>query len=202
MNKLFLIAALLASSGFQTANANGVVYELSFVPLSQSVAVGGNVVVDAVLTGIGPSSPDDQIVSAFDVSVDFNSSIVSFSSGTLGTDFGVLSAFAVPTVVGSTISWNLTSAELDAALQGMQGHSVTLGTLNFYALAVGSSPLSYSYSDVTGLNATALVPDLLTGTINVTGTSPVPEPSTLMLMSLGALGLLTAKRRKAQVLQI
>jgi len=195
MNKLFLIAALLASSAFQTANA----YQLTFNPQTQSVAVGGNVAVDAVLSGLTSAS---QIVSAFDVSVDFNSSIVSFLSGTLGTNFGALASFANPTVSGSSISWNLTSAELDAALQGMQGDSVSLGTLNFNALAVGSSPLSYSYSDVTGLNSSALSPDLLTGNITVTGTGPVPEPSTLMLLSLGVLGMLAAKRRKAQALQI
>ena len=195
MNKLFLIAALLASSAFQTANA----YQLTFNPQTQSVAVGGNVAVDAVLSGLTSAS---QIVSAFDVSVDFNSSIVSFLSGTLGTNFGALASFANPTVSGSSISWNLTSAELDAALQGMQGDSVSLGTLSFNALAVGSSLLSYSYSDVTGLNSSALSPDLLTGNITVTGTGPVPEPSTLMLLSLGVLGMLAAKRRKAQVLQI
>jgi len=203
MNKLFLIAALLASSAFQTANANGVGYELTFVPLSQSVTVGGSVAVDAVLSGLG-LSPGNQIVSAFDISVDFNSSIVGFSSGTLGTNFGALASFANPTASGSSISWNLTSAELDSALQGMQGNSVTLGTLNFHALALGSSSLSYSYSDVTGLNSTALVPDLLTGNITVTdtGTVPVPEPSSLMLMSLGVLGMLSAKRRKTQALLI
>jgi hypothetical protein len=197
MNKIFLIAALLASSAFQTANA----YQLTFNPQTQSVVVGGNVAVDAVLSGLTSAS---QIVSAFDVSVDFNSSIVGFASSSLGTNFGSLASFANPTVSGSTISWNLTSAELDAALQTMQGDSVTLGTLNFSALTAGSSPLSYSYSDVTGLNSTALSPELLTGTINVTGTSPgsVPEPSILMLMSLGVLGMLTVKRRKAQALQI
>ena len=55
---------------------------------------------------------------------------------------------------------------------------------------------------MTGLNSSALSPDLLTGNITVTGTGPVPEPSTLMLLSLGVLGMLAAKRRKAQVLQI
>lgn len=199
MNKLFLIAAIVVSSALQTANANGIGLDLTFTPLSQSVAVGGTVSVDAVLSGLTSAS---QIVSAFDVSVDFNSSIVVFSSGTLGTSFGALSWFANPTLSGSSISWNLTSAELDAALQSMQGDSVSLGTLNFNALAVGSSPLSYSYSDVTGLNSSALSPDLLTGNITVTGTDPVPEPSTLMLLSLGVLGMLAAKRRKAQALQI
>ena len=197
MNKLFLIAVIITISAFQGANA----YQLTFTPQNQSVAVGSSVAVDAVLSGLTSAS---QIVSAFDVSVDFNSLIVSFSSGTLGTDFGALASFANPTASGSSISWNLTSAELDAALQGMQGDSVTLGTLNFSALAAGSSPLSYSYSDVTGLNSTAITPDLFTGNITVTdtGTAPVPEPSTLILMSLGVLGMLSAKRRKTQTLLI
>jgi hypothetical protein len=197
MNKLFLIAVIITISAFQGANA----YQLTFTPQNQSVAVGSSVAVDAVLSGLTSAS---QIVSAFDVSVDFNSLIVSFSSGTLGTDFGALASFANPTASGSSISWNLTSAELDAALQGMQGDSVTLGTLNFSALAAGSSPLSYSYSDVTGLNSTAITPDLFTGNITVTdtGTAPVPEPSILILMSLGVLGMLSAKRRKTQTLLI
>ena len=55
--------------------------------------------------------------------------------------------------------------------------------------------LSYSWSDVTGLNSTVLSPDLLTGNITVTGTGLVPESSTLMLLSLGVLGMLAAKYR-------
>ena len=48
---------------------------------------------------------------------------------------------------------------------------------------------------MTGLNSTVLSPDLLTGNITVTGTGLVPESSTLMLLSLGVLGMLAAKYR-------
>lgn len=192
--KLFLISALLAGSALQIANAVPV---LTFFPQTQSVAVGGIVSVDTVLSNLQSAG---EILSAFDVSVDYNSSILGFTSWALVTNFGSLSAFADPSLSGSTITWNLTSHESDLILQGLQGDSVTLGTLGFKALSVGNSPLTYSYSDLTGLNAQALSYNSAVGNITVTGnvTNPVPEPASLVLItiSVAAFSMLGTKRRK------
>ena len=195
MNKLFLISAILACSALQAANA----LELTFSPVTQSVAVGDTVSVNAVLSGLQSAG---EILSAFDVSVNFNSSVLGFSSGVLGTDFGALSAFLSPSVSSSTISWNLTSTEVDATLQSIQGDSVTLGTFVFNALNVGSSPLTYSYSDLTGLNSQALSYNSVDGNITVTGPGSVPKPTSLMLLGIGAFSMLGAKRRKGQAARL
>jgi hypothetical protein len=194
LKRVSFVAVVAAAGALQAANADIL---LSFEPQSQTVAQGDTVSVDAVLSGLAPS---DQILSAFDVSVDFNSAVLQFESGTSGTDFGSSLSFSgPPSAAGSTISWDLLSLETDSFLQGLQGDSVTLGTLTFNALSAGNSALTYSYSDLTGLNGEALTYDLGGGNIDVTGaTASVPEPGTLLLFGMGALGILLVRRRSTK----
>lgn len=197
IKKLLLISAMLAGSALLTANAAPV---LSFNPTSQAVTLGDAVSVDIVLSGLEEGGLD-QILSAFDVSVSYDSSIL---NATLLSIF-VTPPFGIDPLINASsssgeVQWDLTSFATDAALQAVQGNAVTLGTLTFATLSAGTSALKFSAIDLTGLGALALDPSVLDGSITVNkpnGNGSVPEPSAIMLMALAALGMTAEKRRKA-----
>jgi len=63
---------MFASSALLTANAAPV---LSFTPSSQSITLGNTVSVSAILSGLEAGGLDE-IFSAFDISVSYNSSVL------------------------------------------------------------------------------------------------------------------------------
>ncbi len=52
-------------------------------------------------------------------------------------------------------------------------------------LAAGASSLSYSHIDVTGANLSPLVVAADNGAITVSGAGSVPEPSVILLLTIG-----------------
>jgi hypothetical protein len=193
IKKLVFISALLFGSAMPAANATPV---LSFVPTGQLVVLGNQAFVDVVLSGLEAGGLDE-ILSAYDISFTYDDSILGYASGTF---YDLVDISPVPdTSVSGQVSWNSASFASDAALQASQGDSLTLATLVFNTLSTGTSSLTFTYDDLTGLNALALDHTVVNGSITVTAQNgSVPEPTTLMLMGLGFLGMTAAKRRKAQ----
>lgn len=195
IKKLLLISAMLAGSGMLTANAAPV---LSFSPSSQAVALGNQVSVSAVLSGLEAGGLNEALT-AFDITVSFDSSILSASTpSVLTTPFGS-SPILNTSVASGQVQWSLVSLETDAFLQALQGDSVTLGTLTFNTLTIGISPLTFSYNDLTGVGGGFLEHSLDVGSINVVRF--IPEPAAIILIALGALGIAGEKRRKSKLEQ-
>ena len=187
--KLLFIFALLAGFGLPNANASPI---LTFVTNTQTVALGSSVTVSAVLTGLEDGGLDE-IIAAYDLSVSYDDAVLSYAGGTF---FGLSSDTFLTSLGGGTISWNSISYDSDAALQSAQGNSFTLATMVFNTLSTGTSALSYSYHDVTGLNAATLNYATLPGSVTV---NAVAEPSSLVLMSLAMMLMAGVKQRKALV---
>lgn len=168
---------------------------------SDSISPGGTATVDLGISGLGSGTA----LGAFDVNVDFNSSIVDFKSATYGDPtlgdqlnlegFGTTS---ITTPGAGTAELYELSFDSPAALTSLQAHNFTLATLTFTGLAAGVSDLTLSVNAVGDQDANELPLAFQDGTIAVgQTTTSVPEPDqfALMLAGVAALGLMMRKRR-------
>lgn len=192
---ILLIAVILASGSAQA------IPTLTFSPSSTSVQLGTQVAVDVVVNDLEP-----EFVSGYDLTFTYDSSILSIFNASF-TDLDGL--FSDISVLGE-VTWNSSNFTLDdAQLSASQGNSLTLASIVFDTIGLGTSALSFSYDDLTGSTpATALFPDALahntdSGSITVTSQSnTVPEPATMLLLGFGALGIVGTKRRKASLADV
>ena len=192
MKKLLIIGSILAGVAGLLGASTAQAITIGFVPQNQTANITDAVSVDVVVSGLEDGGLDE-IVSSFDLDIAYNTSIVQFTSLSFGGDLGLSlqSSFPVP----GTVDMAEISFESDAFLQGNQGNNVTLGTLNFTALGVGTTPLDFVFDQfnvLTGLNGQVLNITPNSGSIRVIdpNVNPVvPEPSTGILLGTGMLAL-------------
>lgn len=206
---LLLAAAFLLAVVPSIPSAQAV--SLGFAPSSQTKLLGSSLNVDVVVSGLHGTAAAPQVVSAFDLDVLYNSAIL----GNASINFApAITALGLdPADDGLLFGSNLSAGRIDlfalsllsdADLQALQGDSVTIATLGFTAIGLGTSPLSFDPAtfpgiDVKGLNAAMLTPDVFNGSVTVidNGTPVVPEPGTVMLVGAGLAGLLLLRRRNS-----
>lgn len=211
MRKLiFLLTILGLSLGTNINRVHAV--GLTFVPASQDVNIGDTAVVDLQVVGVGNFTFPS--LGAFDVTVLFDPSILSFVGATFGGflgDIGLGEASATTTPgAGGVNLFEVSLLEGNAAtcvlcvppyLNDLQPSSFVIASLSFQALASGSSQLSLSNVILSDENGDELVnPDLLTGVINVRsggGGVVIPEPSTLLLFGTSLCGIGWWQSRRA-----
>ena len=165
------------------ADAKALVMELR--PSSHTVVLGSAAAIDLWVVGSDPTLG----IGGYDMTLNFDPSILSFNSVSLSAAFGAtLGPFITP--LPGAVNIADVSLELPADLLSLQTASdFMLGAFQFDTLSAGTSPLSISgvtLSDAFGNPVT--VSTLGTGLITVT-TSPVPEPATLLMFTMGALFL-------------
>jgi hypothetical protein len=187
---------LFLCSGVLAARAS----TITFQPTSQTIALGSSTTVNVEISGLSA----DQALGAFDLFVLNNSSILSATGLTYSSFLGDAGSrltdtvFGVGSVEGAENSY-LSNPDL-LALQSTQPFS--LFQLTYTGIGVGTSSLTLGsplvLADGTGAKLDA--PTVIAGSITVTGTTPppVPEPSSLALLSTGCGSLLLyLKRRRA-----
>lgn len=191
MRKWSILAVALLT-GLAIAPRPVAAISIGFVPAGQTAGVGANVSVDVVVSGLEASAIAD-IVAAFDLDVAYDPLVVAATGVSFGAALGVLglevltnSDLATPGLV----NFAALSLLSDADLAALQGDAVTLATLQFSALALGTSPLALISTAPFGIDVKGAANGILSfenvvgGAIHV-----VPEPSTVLLLTVGLVGL-------------
>jgi hypothetical protein len=168
---------------------------LGFSPSTQNVNIGDSVDVDLVISGLGEGAAPS--LSVFDLDVLYDSTIlglanVAFGDPVYGDQLDVFGFGLNPTGVGAVAGGtNLFELSLDFPfdLDLFQRGNFTLARLTFNALAEGTSALDLANVLLGDANGDPLTADVTAGRV------AVPEPSTVVLMSFGLVGLGFARRR-------
>jgi len=176
---------------------------ISLQPSTTFADTGDSFSLDLVISGLSGSGPDS--LGAFDISVDFSATALSFSGYSLGNYLGDVGASeAIDASAGpSGGSVNVAEVSLLSAgvLDALQPGAFTLATLDFNVLDLeggASTQLSFAAGPVLGdafgfgLTATTSAP----ATIQSSSTG-VPVPGTLLLLVTSLFGWLTVKRSQS-----
>lgn len=163
---------------------------VSFNPASQDVAVGNPVGVDLNISGL-----DSYTLAAFDLFIRYDPGILNLwdviidVDNQLGGGVTGWSNYVSGTDEILKVSWE-SSSDLAS-----QADSFTLATLTFNTLTSGTSSLnivdpdSEHVSRLSDENGDDLSFSRTSGSVNVGGVSPVPEPATLLLIASALPGL-------------
>ncbi|MDJ0601661.1 MAG: PEP-CTERM sorting domain-containing protein [Crocosphaera sp.] len=185
----FVIATGCLSPFFLTGTVYGI--SLNVIPSVETVQVEQSVNVDVTITGLGNGEPPS--LSTFDLDLDFDPTVLSFNSATFSEQLNLSGLGTISAVTPGTVSVNAFEISFDSpqTLDEQQLGDFTLITLNFSALALGSSDLNLS---VNALGDSSFLP-LIAEEVNNASVSVVPEPLTI-LGSLTAIGFGTLFKRK------
>ncbi len=168
---------------------------IGFSPSAQAVDVGDPVFVDVVISDL-----NGEIVSAYDLDITYDASILTATDVTFGSFLGDEFFFEVFNDFDLSGSGVVDMAQLsllsDADLAAMQPASFVLATIEFQAIADGTSALDFvAPLDIKGLQASIIDVDPASGSVTVG--APIPEPSAALIFGLGAfiVGAATRVRR-------
>lgn len=171
-------------------------YDVTMNPLTQTVLQGTQVSVAVTVADVLPGG-----VGNFNFDIGFDSAILDFSSAVDGAALGF--SFGLDVVDnGNSVTLSDFSLELPDDLLALQAPSLTLFTLVFDTVGLGTSDLVFGASSVLGDAAGVTQVFGATGA-SVTveqrggggGGNDVPEPATLALSAAGLLAGAAVRRR-------
>jgi hypothetical protein len=196
-----LLAIGLSLGCFRLTTADAATVSLS--PTSSSTSVGQPLTLNLNISGLGSGTA----LGAFDISVGFNSSMLSFQSAAfgdpvLGDQLDLSNAgLNGPTATSGIGTVDLIEVDLldsPATLLSSQAHNFTLAALSFYSLAAGTTPVSISINSLADQNGNPFTANTQNASVTVQS-SPVPVPAAAWLLGSGLLGLGAMARRRRVV---
>jgi hypothetical protein len=170
---------------------------IGFNPCAVEVAVGESVDADLVISGLGDGIAPS--VSTFDLDIKFDPELLEFVGAAFGDpiygdqlDLWMLESITEVTPGDGTV--NLFELSLDSQddLGLHQLGSFTMATLTFEAVGLGIGSLDITIKSLGDALGDPLAPIYAeSGSV-----SAVPEPGTILLLSIGIAGLAYLKRKK------
>jgi len=199
--RVLLIAALvLVLGGVRTASA----FTLSLTPATQNVSVGGTVIVDALVSGLGDGVAPS--IGTYDISVSFDTSLMSFAGLSFGTGLDVLGLgpgeqdFHVsgPGVVNVFEN----SFDTISDLNSLQPDTFTLFRVIFNATASGTGGLGLllGANAIISAEGNVLTPAISGADVHISAV-PLPASGMLLLCGLAAVFLLSARSARERQAQ-
>lgn len=189
VRSMLLVAALASGVSGQAAAAS-----LQMQPSLETIAIGESVGVHITIADMFDLAAPS--LGSYDLDVNFDAGVLSYSSITWGTQLDLLglgSLQAIDTAQAASGLLNLYEVSYDdvADLDSLQLNDFTLFTLTFTAINPGTSALTLNVNDLGDSLGIGIAPSSVGGA-SVT-VSEVPLPATLPLF---AAGLLTLMRRR------
>lgn len=182
---------LLVAWVFQASLSQAAFIELD--PNATTVANGEVLSIDLRVGGLGNFGPDS--LGTFDISVGFDSSVISFDSYSLGGllgDVGLVEALDVGTgQAGGNVNVAEVSLLSAAALDALQPGDFSVATLNFDVINLDAgelTELSILSAPLLGDAFGSRIGVTETGSAIIEGRSPVPVPGTLLLLVSAFIG--------------
>lgn len=170
---------------------------ISVVTATNPIAVGGTTMVSVVVSGLGSDSAPS--LSVFDIDLTFDGALLSagsvmFGDALLGDQldlggFGTISDAVVTTNAVNFFELSLDSAKL---LDSAQAASFTLASVAITGLASGVTAMGLHFNALGDSLGDSLVAVAVNGVATV-----VAEPSTAVLVGIGGVCALVARRRAA-----
>ncbi len=205
------VVLFLFACSFATAHA----VTLSFSTDTTDLMVGDIFDVDLMISGdelkldYGSGGND---LSTFDLIANYDSSLLNFESYALGSELGTVGTDAYDLSGGDLGSGQINLSEISwlgvigFGGLGFQADSFALATLSFKATGIGNAYISISLSDFLYLGDfngdSLLLKDPESLSLNITrNTSPVPEPTTFLLLGAGLLGLSARMRLRGKKIE-
>ena len=168
---------------------------LSVYPSSQTVAVGANVFVDINVAGLGAAGAPS--VGAYDLSVSYDSLLLTFESAIFGHELDIFLLGSNPSGVSTTLpnTVNVFEVSLDsvANLNNLQSADFTLFRLTFTGAALGTSPIGISVNALADSAGDSLARSVVGGNVTV---AAVPAPAAGWLLATG-LTFMAARIRRS-----
>jgi hypothetical protein len=196
MRNLVVAISTLAALGVGAVPAVNAV-TLSLVPEQGTIQAGGTGLFDVVASGVSASTG---VIGAYDVSVTFDPSLVSWTSTTFGSGLDVnglgdLQGSGLVADHPQTLDTVENSFDSPADLEAKQPNSFVLFSFALQGIANGTSALTLSLGSLSDENGNALAASLQGSSVTV---APVPLPAAgwLLLSGLGSFFGLTRSRRK------
>lgn len=171
---------------------------LSVVPSASTIAPGGAVAVDIVISDLGDGVAPS--LGTFDLNLDFDPATLGFVSATFGNQLDILglgSLQGVDDSVAGTVNVFELSFDSASDLNDLQAASFTLVTLTFTALAGGLSDLLITILSLGDADGAALDAGIVNASVTVNDSAVIPLPGALplLLSGLAALGFFSRRRR-------